>query len=206
MAGGGSSLALANAIERELAAGAAAIISFGIAGALVSQLAPGALIVASTIVGSAENFPVDAQWTSALLRRLPAAIEAPLAGRDTLVGDPDSKARLHTETGASAVDMESHIAARAAAEHGLPFVALRAIADPLARTLPPAALIAMRADGGIDLHAVLRSVAHSPRQLPQLLRIALDAQRALGTLARGRRLLGNRLGYADLDELVLHVI
>ncbi len=102
--------------------------------------------------------------------------------------------------------MESHVAARVAAEHGLPFFALRAIADPLARTLPPATLIAMRPDGGIDLHAVMRSVAHRPRQLPQLMRIGLDARRALGALARGRRLLGDRLGYADLDELVLHVI
>ena len=206
MAGGGCSLALANDIERELAAGAAAIISFGVAGALMSQLAPGALIVASTIVGAEENFPVHAEWTSALLRRLPAAVNAPLAGSDAVVGDPDSKSRLHTQTGASAVDMESHIAARVAAEHGLPFVALRAIADPLSRTLPPAALIAMRADGGIDIHAVMRSLAHTPHQIPQLLRLALDMQRALSALASGRRLLRNRLGYADLDELVLHVI
>ncbi|MGI9026892.1 MAG: phosphorylase [Burkholderiaceae bacterium] len=206
LAGGARSRALANAIERELAAGAAAIISFGVAGALTSDLAPGALIVASTIVGDAENFPVDAEWASALLRRLPTAIHAPLAGRDSVVADPESKSRLHIETGASAVDMESHVAACIAAEHGLPFVALRAIADPLARALPQAALIAMRFDGGVDLRAVMQSVARRPHQLPQLLRIALDMRRALSALARGRRLLGDRLGYADLDELLLHVI
>ena len=206
LAGGGRSRALAHAIEREVAAGAAAIISFGVAGGLISALAPGALVVASTIVGAAENFPVDAEWTGALLRLLPSAINAPLAGCDTVVGDPDSKSRLHTQTGASAVDMESHIAARVAAAHGIPFVALRAIADPLARVLPPAALVAMRDDGGIDLRAVMRSVAHGPLQLPQLARIALDARRALSALGRARRRLGNGLGYADLDELVLHVI
>ena len=206
LAGGGRSQTLADAIERELAAGAGAIISFGIAGALTSDLGPGALIAASTVVGTAENFPVDARWTSALLRLLPEAIPAPLAGRDRVIAEPEAKSRLRVETGASAVDMESHVAARLAAEHGLPFAALRAVADPLTRTLPPAALIGLRADGGIDLHAVMRSLAQRPSQLQQLFSIALDTRRALRALGGARRLLGSRLGYADLDELVLHVI
>ena len=67
-------------------------------------------------------------------------------------------------------------------------------------------MIAMRADGGIDLIAVLRSLARTPSQLSQLLRIGFDAQVALRKLGRCRRLLGDRLGYANLDELLLHVI
>ncbi len=43
---------------------------------------------------------------------------------------PSCKAALHSETGAAAVDMESHIAAAYAAEAGLPFAALRVISDP----------------------------------------------------------------------------
>ena len=206
VAGGGRSIALASAIEREVAAGAKAIISFGVAGALTPALGPGSLIVASAVVCTAGSYPVHAEWTSALLRRLPNAISAELAGSDTVVADPIGKARLHAQSGAIAVDMESHIAASIAAEHGLPFAALRAIADPLARTVPPAAAIALRAEGGIDMLAVLRSLAHTPRQFPLLLRIAFDARKALGALARGRRLLGDRLGYADFDELLLHVI
>lgn len=204
--GGGRSTALASAIEREVAAGARAIISFGVAGALMPTLVAGALVVASEVVGPEKKFPVHAEWTRVLLRRLPAAINAVLAGNDDVVADPISKARLHLKTGASAVDMESHIAARSAAEHGLPFAALRVIADPLTRTIPPAGMIAMRADGSIDFFAVLRSLALRPSQLPQLVRIGFDAQTALRSLDRGCGLLGDRLGYADLDELLLHVI
>lgn len=203
---GGRSIALASIIEREIAAGAKAIISFGIAGALIPVLSPGALVVASAVVSRDGSFAVDADWTRALLRLLSGAISAPLAGSDAVVADPVDKARLHELTGACAVDMESHVAARIAAEHGLPFAALRAIADPLARTLPPAAKIALTAKGDVDVLAVLGSLARTPRQLPRLLHIAFDTQKALGALARGRRLMGSRLGYTDLDELSLHVI
>ena len=206
VAGGGRSTALANAIECEVATGARAIISFGLAGALMPTLVSGALLVASEVVGPEKKFPVHAEWTRTLLQRLPAAIHVALAGSQTVVADPASKAHLHAQTGASAVDMESHIAARIANEHGLPFAALRVIADPLSRTIPPAGMIAMRADGTIALIAVLRSLARTPSQLPQLLRVGYDAQIALRNLGRYRRLLGNTLGYADLDELLLHVI
>ena len=64
----------------------------------------------------------------------------------------------------------------------------------------------MREDGGVDLPAVLGSIARSPLQLPELLRIGLDSRRALSALRESRRLLGDRLGYADLDELLVDVI
>lgn len=206
VAGGGDARSLALAIEREVAAGAVAIISYGVAGALIASLAPGALIVADAIISASERLPVDARWARALRDRLPDAITATLAGHDGIVGDPRHKSSLHRSSGASAVDMESHIAARIAAAHGLPFVALRAIADPLARLLPPAASVAMRPGGGIDLPAVLWSIARSPAQLPQLARIARDTQKALGALGRARRLLGDRLGYTDLDQLLVDVV
>jgi adenosylhomocysteine nucleosidase len=206
IAGGGNSAALADAIEREIANGIAGIISFGVAGALISPLRPGALIVAKSTIFEREILEAHEAWSATLMRSLPHAIHGSLAGSDRIVADRLDKDRLQRETGAAAVDMESHIAARAAAKHGLPFVALRAIADPLDRVLPPAALIAMRDQGGIDLAAVLGSIAKSPRQLPQLIAIARDTRRALSALGRGRRLLGTRLGYADLDQLPVDVV
>ena len=52
--------------------------------------------------------------------------------------------------------------ARIAAELALPFAVLRVIADPAERALPPAALAGMRTDGGMDVGAVLASLAKSP--------------------------------------------
>ena len=112
---------------------------------------------------------------------------------------------MHRVTGAAAVDTESHIAAAMAADHGLPFAAFRVVADAAERNLPPAACEALRPDGKISGVAVLRSLARTPGQIPALARTAIDARIALRALSRGRRLLGLRLGYPDLGELLLDV-
>src|SRR5207247_2534193 len=92
-------------------------------------------------------------------------------------------------------DMESHLAARIAAAHGLPFTACRVIVDPAHRNLPPAALLALRPDGSPDVPAVLRSVMEQPRQLPDLMRLAVAATIARAALPRiraARRRTANR--------------
>ena len=76
-----------------------------------------------------------------------------------------------------AVDMESHVAARVARRHRLPFAAARVVSDPAHRTLPPAARVAMKPDGRVDLPAVMRSLLAHPAQLPALIRTGRDAER-----------------------------
>ena len=100
--------------------------------------------------------------------------------------------------------MESHIVARVALAHGLPFAAIRVVADPAERQLPPAATVGMRSDGRVDLPAVLMSLARDPRQLPSLIRTALDARAAFAGLLRGRQLLGVHYGIGvDLGDPLL---
>ena len=206
IAGGGRSTALARAIEEEIEAGACGLISFGVAGALVAGLAPGSLVIPEVVVHGAANYRTDPRWSAALAACLPGAHRGMLAGSDSIAATREEKVALHLATGAAIVDMESHVAARLAARHGLPFAVLRAVADPLDRALPAAALVAMDANGGLALGAVLASLLRDPRQLPRLLRIGLDAQRALRSLDRAHRALGVRLGYPDLDQLSLDVI
>ena len=92
------------------------------------------------------------------------------------------KRRAWRETGAIAVDLESVVVARAAAALGIPFVVLRAIADPAARELPPAALVPLTGTGTPALRQVLASVLARPRQLPSLLTVAREARQALQAL------------------------
>ncbi len=205
VAGGGRSDALAGAIERCIADGARALVSFGIAGALAASLRPGTLVVADAVIADDGRYATDVGW-SRHLRDRTGAVAGEVAGNERIIVDATAKRRLRDATGAVAVDMESQVAARIARRHGLPFVVLRAIADPAARSLPPAALIAMQPDGGIDLAAVLGSIARSPGQVPQLIAIGLDTRRALRALGRGRRLLGAGLGHPDLDQLRVDVV
>jgi hopanoid-associated phosphorylase len=205
IAGGGNAGALADALQRELAHGARAVISFGIAGGLAEDLASGTWLVARAIVSAAERWPCDTPWTALLRARLPGAFTVDLAGVDAPVMDPAAKCALRGATGAAAVDTESHIAAAVAASYGLRFAAFRVVADSARRGLPPAAAVALEPDGNIDRAAVLGSLARAPGQLPSLLRTAVDARKAFRALLRGRRLLGPGLAYPDLGELLLDV-
>ena len=172
------------------ASGKHGVISIGIAGALAPELKPGAWVVADAVHDSGATLPTDRDWTARLLSRLPAVKRGVVLGADTIAATAAVKAGLHHATGAIAVDMESHIAARVARRHGLPFVAARVISDAAHRTLPPAARAGMRTDGGIDLPAVLRSLLVASWQLPALIRTGLEAETAFRALFRGHRLLG----------------
>jgi hopanoid-associated phosphorylase len=164
----------------------AGILSFGCAGALDPSLRAGDCVLASCVAGGAEALPTDPAWTQALAARLPQARRGPLAGLDAPLAARAAKARLQQQSGALAVDMESHAAALAAQRLGLPFAALRVVLDPAWRSLPPCALAAMREDGGTDLAALLRELARAPGQLGPLTLLAADAWRARRSLRRVR--------------------
>jgi adenosylhomocysteine nucleosidase len=66
--------------------------------------------------------------------------------------------------------------------------------DAAHRDLPRSAFAAVRADGTIDLVALLRSVARNPSDLPLLLRTARDAMVGFAALLRCRPMLGPGLG------------
>ena len=167
------------------------VISFGVAGGLDPSLKSGDVVVATEVLAG------DARWLAASraeraddrqrrARSAAAIVRGGLAGVEQVVAARAGKAALQSETGAAAVDMESHIAAAYAAEAGLPFAALRVISDPAHRALPALAKAAIKPNGDIDLRKVLRGVARNPRTLRALVSTGIDFNRALRSL-RGCR-------------------
>jgi hopanoid-associated phosphorylase len=199
VAGGGDPARLEMALDR-LAPSMRGIISIGIGGALAPGLPVGRWIVADAVLVDGERMTTDAAWTGRLAARLPEAGRGLLLGANAIVAEATQKATLHRTTGAIAVDMESHIAARVARRHRLPFAAARVISDAAHRTLPPAARVGMKSDGGMDLSAVLRSLLVNPTQLLALIQTGIEAERGFRALLRGYRRLGPRLGGPDLAE------
>jgi adenosylhomocysteine nucleosidase len=180
------------------------VISFGVAGGLDPTLKSGDVVVDTEVLAG------DTRWLAGLAlnddliesvalgsRRV---VRGGLAGAEQVIAAKACKAALHSETGAVAVDMESHIAAAYAAEAGLPFAALRVIADPASRALPVLAMAAIKPNGDIDLRKVLRGVARNPSALRALVSTGIDFNRALRTLrgCRGFLLGGKSLVTADL--------
>ncbi|MBV8978918.1 MAG: hypothetical protein JO261_08840 [Alphaproteobacteria bacterium] len=178
----------------EIASDIRGVISVGIAGALSPDLKIGDAVVAERVVTANDIFETDAGWTARLAARVPDAMLGAVLGRGEIAGSAEVKALLHQSTKAVSVDLESHVAARAAAARNLPFAALRIISDIAEQELPRAALVAMKPDGSISLGRVLMSVMSKPAQIPALIRTARDSEKAFAALLRCVEALGPGLG------------
>ena len=198
VAGGSDQVRLAALLRKEIARGGNAVISFGICAGLAPGSRAGTCLIGREVVHGDARYPTDRAWATRISSAIGALGLVTIAGVDRPLTGASEKQALHAATGATGADMESHIAARIAREHRLPFAVLRVIADPAERNLPPAALVGMRPDGGLNLAAVLGSLLRSPAQLPALLRVAADTRAAMAALLRCRDLLGPGLGFGDL--------
>ena len=133
-----------------------------------------------------------AQHAQALAKLREAGIaveEGGLLGAVEAAASPARKAELFHASHAVAVDLESHVVAQVAARAGKPFLVLRAVADRASQALPPAAVTGLAPNGKPALGRVLLSVARDPRQIPALIRLAGDTQRALDALGWALRAL-----------------
>jgi hopanoid-associated phosphorylase len=200
---GGRAGLLHQKLERAVAENISGIISIGIAGGLAPSLKSGDCVIAYEIVSDGQHIPTDASWTGRLAARLPDAVIAPLASSDGIVLGRTSKAEWFRATGAYAVDMESHVAARFADENRIPFAALRTIADPAGSELPPLVWGALTPAGTVNYLAVLKAVLSDPRQIPALMRTARESNAAFATLLRCRNVLGLGLAGPDGRKLAL---
>lgn len=179
----GADAGRAERVARELVSlGVRGLVGFGLAGGLTGATRPGAVVVpAEVILEDGRRLSVDPEWG----RRAGAA--GSLLAVDHVVTSPTEKRKL-AKTGAVAVDMESGAVARVALEHGLPFLVIRAIADPVERA-PPAVLNGtIGSDGRTRIGRLALNLLRAPGQIGGLVRLALDSRAGLTTLetlARG---------------------
>jgi adenosylhomocysteine nucleosidase len=190
----GDGRVLAGSLASGIAKDCCGLISFGVAGGLSPDLQRGTCVVGSAILSGTTRFMTDRDWSGNLLQALPNAFHGVILGVSAPIARREAKHALYVDTGAVAVDMESHVVARVAAARGLPMTAVRVITDSALKSLPQAALVAMRSDGTVDLASMIRSMMRQPGELPLLLRTGLDALVGLAVLLRGRQLVGPRFG------------
>jgi adenosylhomocysteine nucleosidase len=145
------------------------LVSFGLAGALVSGLAPGTLVSARRIVDADGTV----LWEDEPLR-VPGALTAVVCDAGLVVDDPVARRELARETGAVAVDTESATLAATGRLAGV----VRAISDTPEQPVGRLARAALP-DGRTDRRVVARALLAEPRAT---LRTALAARRALASL------------------------
>ena len=197
VAGGGDAKGLAQKLDA-LHGDIKGVISFGLCGGLSPLLKVGEVVIADQVIVGPGHFRCDESWRVALAAKLADAHQGPVAASETILENAGSKAALFAATGALAVDMESAVAGRFATARKLPFAVLRVISDDARHVLPPAALIAMKPDGGIALGRVLGSLIRHPLQVPGLIRVARTSGKAFRELLRCRGLCGVGLAGPDL--------
>jgi adenosylhomocysteine nucleosidase len=177
--------------------GANALLSWGSAGGLISKLPPGSLVLPKTIIGANRAFyHTDAAWHNRLCSRLAGCIdlhEEPLAEGTVVLTHSTEKAALFQQTTAIAVDMESAAVAAVAKEAGIPFMAVRAIADSVDMNIPQCALTLSDEFGRPNVSSLLKGLARQPFNLFTLVRLGRSFLAAQKTLARVARLAGSDL-------------
>jgi adenosylhomocysteine nucleosidase len=169
--------------------GVAGLVSFGLAGGLVADLAPGDLLLPQAVIlPDGGRLATEAAWRDQLvatLRRAGLEVRGePIAGSGAIVATAAAKRALAARTGAVAVDMESHAVGEVAARAGLPFLIVRAIADRSDQPIPRTAQAAIDAQGGIRHLALLGGLIGRPWEISALIGLGRSSGRGLATLRR----------------------
>lgn len=168
------------------------ILSWGVAGGLDPQLAPGDVIVADGVVTpTGRALPLESERVpgAGLVDDQPPML---IAGVPKPVLTADAKAALHTQTGAVAVDLETHLIAAEADAAAFPAIAIRAIADTVSTDVPAFAAEAVGPDGKPRMMKLAAGVLGNLGELKRLRQLGRDYRMALDALAQ------------TVDEGVIH--
>ena len=194
----GANSVRAGVLSRKLARqGCSALLSFGVAGGLAPQLRAGDVVLAEGVVVGGQTLFADASWinrSKAILGGKMPVIEGLLAGVAAAVMTGGEKQRLYDATGTLALDMESHAVATAARDLGLPFLAIRVIADAASQSVPRWLPGIIDETGAVRLSAFFGGLLTHPADGIDVIRLAKANRRAMAVLRRVAALLGPGFG------------
>ncbi len=175
------------AAEFLVSKGVTQLISWGCAAALSPDLKMGDLVLADSLLNSdGLEMPVNAAWhqhAKTILGSQVAIYKGALIASDKIISTAKEKQALHEKTGAIALDMESIAIAEIAQHYALPFLAIRAIADPASMDLPLAISKSLNEHGEVDIPKIIASLVFNPKEIPHLIQLAQYFQLAKNTLS-----------------------
>jgi adenosylhomocysteine nucleosidase len=168
------------------------LVSWGVAGGLAPTLATGTVLVSAVCRnGAGDTVAGDPRWATrvaALLGETLAVQTGSLLCVDQVLGSPAEKAAAREASDALALDMETFALGAAAVAHGLPWIALRVVADSAADALPRGVESCVNAAGNTRVAGVV-SLLIKPGQWSALARTARCFGRARRSLAAAAALL-----------------
>jgi adenosylhomocysteine nucleosidase len=199
--------AATSAAQTLLAAGATALVSWGMAGGLDPSLAAGTICLPEFIVSrDGRALASDLHWRELLRAAIPPrrpVVGGRLVTSDAAIVDVPGKAATFRDCAAAAVDMESLGVAAIAAAAQIPFIAVRVIVDTAGDALPAAVAAATR-EGRVRVGPLLRGLLERPGDLGTLLTLASRyrvAGQALRAVARSGALAPDGFGLASATRI-----
>jgi hopanoid-associated phosphorylase len=174
------------AAETLVSNGATCLISWGCAAALSPELKSGDLTLASTLLDAQQqSLEIQSAWHQHVFEELSKSRSVhtgTLLESKTIVSLSSDKKQLHEKTQAIVLDMESVAIAKVALQNNLPFLAIRAIADPVMMDLPKAVSVAMSNNGKVLISPLLKYLLFHPSELAGLVKLGLHFSAAKKTL------------------------
>lgn len=194
IAGGGIAERLEERLNAAARDGAVGIVSYGLTGGLADGLRIGDWVVGSRLRGAIDH-DCHAGWRDAIAARLPGARIGGFFADGRMIDTIAEKRALGVRHDALAVDMESHVAARVAQTHGLPFAIVRIVSDEVDHLLPHAITVSMRPDGGFDRTRMRASLAAAPEQMRDVVQTMAQFAAGFRGLRAGAQKMGERLAF-----------
>ncbi len=191
LSGIGATRAAATAAEL-ISEGADALVSWGSAAGLDPALTAGTLVLPARITAANQaQYRTHDRWRQRIACSIGnvyrVVADATLAEAPHVLATIEAKSSLARATQSAAADMESAAIARVAAEHGVPILVVRAIADDAYTALPASARAAITDTGRLApwnfMCALFTARPGLHGELRSLKRIATEfrsAQRSLG--------------------------
>ncbi len=164
-----------------------ALMSFGVAAALDNNLVPGDLVLPEMIYSNGRKLPVTLEWRNRIAESLPSyltVVGGTLAATDNPLFTREDKIKLGEASGACAADMETAMVSEFAARADLPFIAIRAIVDPLEFSPPPALMDVVAADGTTDVMRLVPLLFNGAVPLKTLFHLGMGMYAARSTLSK----------------------
>ena len=178
----------ADAARDMLNFGMEVLVSFGTAGAVVSDIEPGDLCIPESVIAYDGTVYYTAKhWRTNIVNKLTDCPCNIYLGQmvDTLrvltTVEEKSNFAMHNKS-ALAVDMESAAIAAIATENEVPFIVIRVITDSSSMALPELATKTCDIYGNVQFSKFFRQVLSHPAQIPPLFRLARGFKSASATM------------------------
>jgi adenosylhomocysteine nucleosidase len=160
----------------------------GFAGGLTSEMKPGSLIVADSVIDhlTGQNYKPDSEllYAAESVRLSGVSVQRGtlMTGNRVLV-TAGEKRQFAEQSGGVAVDMESAGAAQVAQKYGVPWLAVRAITDGVDDDLPLDFNALADASGNVHRGRILLATLTHPWKIPALIRLGKRSSLAAENLA-----------------------